>query len=68
MIPTIKSYLDNDGNTYRVERASNGMFICVRVNAGGNRKGFRPVGAGSKQAAARNDLDVVTEANGWRDR
>ena len=34
----IKSYTDDDGNTYRVEQASNKKFVTVRINAGGNRK------------------------------
>lgn len=38
MITTTKAYTDDDGNTYRVERATNKKFVTVRINKGGNRK------------------------------
>lgn len=38
MITTTKAYTDDDGNTYRVEQATNKKFVTVRINAGGNRK------------------------------
>lgn len=61
------SYIDSDGNTYRIERASNGMFICVRENPGGNRKGWKNVGANKSFDKAQFELDVNAQRNGWQE-
>lgn len=67
MITTLKSYADSDGNTYRVEKASNGMFVCVRINDGGNRKGYAPIGAHKRSSVAQYSLDLHAKTNGWKE-
>ena len=62
-----KAYADNDGNTYRIEQATNKMFICVRTNSGGNRKGCKNVGAHKSLNKAQFELDVNAQRNGWKE-
>lgn len=62
-----KAYIDGDGNTYRVERAANKMFVCVRVNAGGNRKAAKTMGAHKTFNKAQFELDANAERNGWKE-
>ena len=64
---TAAVYTDGDGNTYRVERAANKMFVCARTNAGGNRKGVKSMGAHRKFSDAQYELDVNAERNGWKE-
>ena len=63
----LKKYKDAEGNTYGVERASNGMFICVRTNAGKNRKGWKNVGAQKDLGKVQSDLDSIAQRNGWKE-
>lgn len=58
---------DKDGNTYGVERASNGMSVCIRTNAGGNRKGFKPVGACPSMTRCNKDLEDYATKQGWKE-
>ena len=63
-----KSYIDADGNTYRIEQVvRNKMFICVRTNSGGNRKGWKNVGAQKSLERAQHELDVNAQRNGWKE-
>lgn len=57
-----KSYADNDGNTYRIEQATNKMFVCVRTNAGGNRKGWKNVGVAErmKNQMTQKEMDSLS--------
>ena len=61
------AYRDRDGNTYRVERAANQMYVCVRTNAGGNRKAAKTMGAHRTFAQAQYELDVNAERNRWKE-
>jgi len=65
--PDRKSYSDADGNTYRVERASNGMSVCVRINSGMNRKMFRQIDPQRSELPVQHSLDVVAAEKGWRE-
>lgn len=60
------AYADNAGNTYRVEQASNKMFVCVRTNPGGNRKGYKEVGANGSLSKVQFELDTNARRNGWK--
>jgi len=60
-----KRYRDEDGNTYGVERASNGMFVVIRTNSGGNRKGVRNIRAKSDFHAQCRSLDAYAAQKGW---
>ena len=62
----ILGYLDSCNNLYRVEQATNGACVIVRVNSGGNRKRFRGLGEYSKAAEAQRDLVSYAEKNGWK--
>lgn len=64
---TAAVYTDGDGNTYRVERAANKMYVCVRTNAGGNRKAAKTMGSHRKFSDAQYELDVNAERNGWKE-
>lgn len=65
MITLATAYGDNEGNTYRIERASNKMFICVRTNKGGNRKVWKEVGAHRSLEKAQHVLNLKAKTNGW---
>ena len=60
-----KSFNDGEGNTYRVERASNGKFVVMRHNAGGNRKLFKCVCPYTNKDAVFNTLKKIAEKKGW---
>lgn len=62
-----KSYRDSSGNVYRIEQASNKSFVCVRVNASGNRKGMKTMGAHKRAEQAQFELDENAERNGWKE-
>lgn len=64
---TAAAYRDRDGNTYRVERAANQMYVCVRTNAGGNRKAAKTMGAHRTFAQAQYELDANAARNGWKE-
>lgn len=56
-----------DGNVYGVEQASNGRFIVVRTNPGGNRKGSREFGASGRPEALQRLLDLAASERGWKE-
>ena len=64
---TPKAYTDAGGNRYAVERASNGMWVCVRTNAGGHRKGHKTVGVAKSRERMQKVLDAYAEGNGWKE-
>jgi len=61
VIITTKAYLDNEGNTYRVEQASNKKFVTVRINAGGNRKRLKIIAESCSRENAQKMLDAVAQ-------
>jgi len=65
--PSATAYSDNEGNTYRVERASNKMFICVRTNKGGNRKRLKIIAESGSRQNAQKMLDAVAHQTGWKE-
>lgn len=67
MIITAKAYSDNDGNTYRVERATNKKFVTVRINAGGNRKRLKIIAESGSRENAQKMLDAVAQQAGWKE-
>lgn len=58
---------DPDGNVYGVERASNGRFVVVRTNPGGNRKGSREFGASENVTDLQRLLDQKANERGWKE-
>ena len=67
MITTTKAYTDDDGNTYRVEKASNGKHVTMRINAGGNRKRLKIIAESGSRKNAQKMLDEVAQQAGWKE-
>lgn len=67
MITTTNAYTDNDGNTYRVEQASNGKHVTMRINTGGNRKRLKIISESVSRANAQWMLDELAKQSGWRE-
>ena len=61
----LKKYRDSNGNTYGVEKASNGNWLVIRTNRGGNRKACRQLEPAGSQAAAQSVLDGAADICGW---
>ena len=61
----VRKYRDRDGNTYGVEKASNGNWVVIRTNSGGNRKACRQLDTTGSQQAAQGVLDGAAEVCGW---
>lgn len=60
-----RKYKDADENIYSVERSfKNGLWVVIRTNAGGNRKGVKSFGAG-KPGAMQKSFDDAAKKNGW---
>ena len=62
----ILGYTDSLGNLYRVEQATNGTCVVVRVNTGGNRKRFRELDVYDNPVEAGKALNAYAEKNGWK--
>ena len=60
-----KKYRDGNGNTYGVEKASNGNWVVIRTNSGGNRKACRQLEPSGSQSAAQGVLDGAARICGW---
>ena len=58
-------YKDGNGNVYRVEQASNRMWVVVRINPGGNRKGYKACPAMRQHEAQNRALHAHGERMGW---
>lgn len=67
MITITKAYTDNDGNTYRVEKASNGKHVTMRINTGGNRKRLKIIAESGSRENAQKMLDAVAEQAEWKE-
>jgi len=67
VIITTKAYTDDDGNTYRVEQATNKKFVTARINAGGNRKRLKTISESGSRENAQKMLDAVAEQEGWKE-
>ena len=64
---TLQKYVDAEGTVYCVEKASNGNWVCVRINSGGNRKLAKNVGEPQHTAAGmQRKLDAAAEQFSWR--
>lgn len=64
---TLQKYVDKEGILYGVEKASNGNWVVIRVNAGGNRKLAKAVGDPQHTAAGmQRRLDAFAAEAGWR--
>ena len=61
----LKKYRDSNGNTYGVEKASNGNWVVIRTNGGGNRKACKLLAASASQPAAQRVLDTAAVELGW---
>lgn len=61
-----KSFNDGEGNEYRVERASNGKFVVMRHNAGGNRKLFKQIAPSKSKQHISEDLQFFGAEKGWK--
>ena len=62
-----KKYRDADDNVYGVEKASNGSFVVVRINSGGNRKAAKQFCAASHSETVQKLLDDVAVKEGWKE-
>ena len=62
-----KKYGDSAGNVYGVEKASNGNWIVIRVNSGGNRKGCKQFAPALSFEAMQSTLDREARSNHWRE-
>ena len=61
-------YGDGLGNTYQVERATNGKFIIIRINAGGNRKRAGDLGEpANNEERMQRWLDNAAKERGWKE-
>lgn len=59
-------YIDSKENVYTVEKAvRNQMWIVVRTNVGGNRKGVKDFQATRNRSALEEQLRAHAEQNGW---
>ena len=63
----LTKWMAPDGNVYGVEQASNGRFIVVRTNPGGNRKGSREFGASGRPEGLQRLLDHKAEKLEWKE-
>ena len=60
-----RKYRDAVDNVYGVEKASNGNWVVIRTNSGGNRKACRQLDTTGSQQAAQGVLDGAAEVCGW---
>lgn len=64
---TLRKYKDAEENIYGAERSfKTGLWVVIRTNAGGNRKGVKSFGAG-KPGTVQKVLDDAAKKNGWRE-
>ena len=61
----LQKYVDAEGTVYCVEKASNGNWVVIRTNSGGNRKACRQLDTTGSQQAAQGVLDGAAEVCGW---
>ena len=59
-----RNYRDKAGNVYGVEKASNGNWVVIRTNGGGNRKACKQLVSGSPVTTQRL-LDDTASVCGW---
>ena len=60
-----RKYRDAVDNVYGVEKASNGNWVVIRTNSGGNRKVCKLMATSGSQAAAQQALDVAASLLAW---
>lgn len=60
-----KRYMNETGNTYRVERAANKKWLACRYNLNNNRKLFKAVEPRRNRDEVQVALDSVAKLNGW---
>lgn len=58
---------DPAGNVYGVEQASNGRFVVIRTNPGGNRKRSKEFCAAGRADAVQRQLDAGARERGWKE-
>lgn len=63
--PDETKYGDRDGNVYGVEKASNGNWVVIRTNSGGNRKAYRHIATSGSRAVVQRLLDDAAKTCGW---
>lgn len=61
----VKSFIDDLGNTYRIEQAYNGVWVVMRYNCGGNRKLFKSIEPHKQRKLVVQRLNKHAELNGW---
>ena len=59
-------YKDELENVYGVERASNGNYVVMRTNSGGNRKCCKSYGSAFSPDAVQRTLDLIAYEHGWK--
>ncbi len=60
-------WCDDEGNVYFAERASNGRWVCIRLNAGGNRKCVKQVGAFTNPFRCKSAIADYAKHKGWKE-
>lgn len=58
-------FRDEKENIYRVERASNGKHVAIRINQGKNRKLFKPISPSRNRKIVLDDLVKYADMAGW---
>ena len=65
-IETARLWRDKEQNVYGVEKsARTGLWIVIRTNEGGNRKGFKQIPPENRQDRAQLALDCHAAKAGW---
>lgn len=60
-----KSFRDEEGNTYSVERAHNRKWLVIRRNKGGHRKKFPSIEPNFLRTSVITDLNLLCFAKNW---
>ena len=60
-----RNYRDKDGNVYGVEKASNGNWVVIRTNNGGNRKACKHLASSGSPVATQRLLDDAAVYYSW---
>lgn len=64
-VTKLRDYRDKDGNVYGVEKASNGNWVVIRTNGGGNRKACKQLASSGSPLTTQRLLDDTASVCGW---
>lgn len=60
-----KAYIDKEDNTYKIERAHNGMWVVMRYNARGKRKKYPALKPQSSRGELQSRFDLTAAYYKW---